>query len=74
MSEPRYPNVAVPLVGEDGNAFAILGRVTKALRQAGVDPADVAAFQQEAMSGDYHTVLRTVMEWVDVDGEDGESG
>ena len=73
MSEPRYPGVSVPMVGHDGNAFAILGRVTTALRQAGVDPADVAEFRQQAMSGDYHTVLRTVMEWVDVDGENEET-
>ena len=27
-SEPKYPHIKVPLVGEDGNAFVILGRVT----------------------------------------------
>lgn len=28
-------DVEVPLVGEDGNAFAIIGRVVRALRSAG---------------------------------------
>ena len=32
---PKFPDVNVPLAGEDGNAFAILGRVRKALRRAG---------------------------------------
>jgi hypothetical protein len=29
VREVRYPDVRVPLVGESGNAFAILGRVHK---------------------------------------------
>ena len=29
----RYPDVVVQLTGEDGNAFAILGTVRRALRQ-----------------------------------------
>jgi hypothetical protein len=36
MSEPKYPDVSVRLVGEDGNAFAIMGRVSAALRDAGI--------------------------------------
>jgi hypothetical protein len=31
-TEPKYPHVKVKLVGRDGNAFAILARVTKAMR------------------------------------------
>lgn len=30
----KYPDVEVELCGQDGNAFAILGRVARALRQA----------------------------------------
>ena len=66
----KYPDVIVPLVGEDGNAFAILGRVEKALRRAGVDRDERQAFQNEATSGDYDHLLRTVMEWVLVDRSD----
>ena len=33
---PRHPDVQVQLSGEDGNAFAILGRTAGALRRAGV--------------------------------------
>jgi hypothetical protein len=35
-NEPRHPDVWVQLTGEDGNAFAILGRTARALRQAGL--------------------------------------
>ena len=67
MSNVRYPNVTVPLVGEDGNAFAILGRVQRALRKAGVPKEEIDAFIKEAMSGDYDALLATVMRWVEVE-------
>ena len=67
MSEPRYPNVTVHLVGEDGNAFAILGRVSKALRRAGVADSEVKAFMSEATAGDYDALLATCLRWVDVE-------
>jgi len=66
----RFPEIHVPLVGEDGNAFAILGRVQRAMRRAGVEAEERAAFQSEATSGDYDHLIRTVMEWVDVWGAD----
>jgi hypothetical protein len=50
---PKYPDVKVQLVGEDGNAFAIVGRVARALREAGVPPKEVAAYMKEAMASDY---------------------
>lgn len=62
----RYPEVEVALVGKDGNAYAILGRVTKALRAAGVDPEQVSEFQREATTSDYDHLLRTCMLWVEV--------
>lgn len=63
----RYPDVTVALVGQDGNAFAILSRVQRALRRAGAPQEDVDAFLEEAMSGDYDHLLQTVMRWVAVD-------
>ena len=62
---PRYPDITVKLVGEDGNAFAILGAVSKALRAAGYGD-EVQAFHDEATAGDYDELLRTVMDWVSV--------
>ena len=65
--EPLYPDIQVVLVGEDGNAFFIIGKVRQTLRQNGVDETEVEAFTEEATSGDYDMVLRTVMRWVEVD-------
>lgn len=70
MVEPKYPGIVVELVGQDGNAFAILGRVTKALRRANVPEGMVKAFYAEATSGNYDHLLQTVMEWVSVDMPD----
>jgi hypothetical protein len=59
-------NITVKLVGEDGNAFAILGKVSKALRNNG--HADLAKeFQKEAMSGDYDHLLCTAMDYVEIE-------
>ena len=64
MEEPKYPNITVRLIGEDGNAFFILGRVTSALKRAGVAQEDIKAFTAEAMSGDYDNLLAMVMRTV----------
>ena len=37
---PKYPSITVPLSTEDGNAFAIIGRVTRALRRARTEDPD----------------------------------
>ena len=70
LQEVRYPEVWVPMVGEDGNAFAILGRVEKALRVAGVPVGEIAIFHRDATADDYDHLLRTVMQWVSVDEEE----
>ena len=66
----KYPNVSVKLVGEDGNAFSILGRVSSALRNAGASKEERDLFQKEATSGDYSHLLGVVMDWVNCDEED----
>jgi hypothetical protein len=64
--EVKYPDINVQLTGEDGNAFAVIGLVNRALLRAGVSADERAAFRTEAMSGDYDNVLATAMRWVDV--------
>ena len=61
----RHPDVEVQLTGTDGNAFAVLGAVGAALRDAGHHD-DAAAFFAEATSGDYQHLLATCMRWVTV--------
>jgi len=67
MSEVKYPEVRVQLVGNDGNAFAIMGAVSSALRRAGVNREEIDQYKKESMSGDYDNLLRTAMKWVEVE-------
>jgi hypothetical protein len=65
MPEPKYPEIKVRLVGEDGNAFAILDRVVAAMRKAGVSAQEIEQFHEEAATGDYDHLLQTIVQWVD---------
>ena len=67
MTTPKYPNIRVKLIGGDGNAFAILGQVTRALKRGGVPQAEINQYFEEATSGDYNHLLATTMEWCEVE-------
>jgi hypothetical protein len=70
----KYPEIKVKLAGEDGNAFAIMGRVSdglrKGLKKRGMTyeqiNEEISAFRKQAMSGDYNNLLCTCMDWVKV--------
>jgi hypothetical protein len=64
---PKYPHIQVTLVGEDGNAFAIIGKVRAAMLEAGLPRPEIEDFTAQATSGDYDWLLGTVMEWVEVE-------
>jgi hypothetical protein len=66
QSNPKYPGIKVKLVGEDGNAYAIIGRVLDAMGKGRVSKEEQQQFTKEAMSGDYDNLLATCMRWVDV--------
>ena len=65
MKTKRKP--ALQLSGEDGNAFSIIGRAIRALKDAGYSAAEVEEYRKDAMSGDYDHVLQTTMKWCDVE-------
>lgn len=56
----------VKLIGNDGNAFAILGACLSAGRKAGYTPEQLKAYQTEAMSGNYDHLLATCCDWFEV--------
>jgi len=65
-----FSHIKVNLYRHDGNAFALIGTVRKALRRAGAPREAIDAFTQEATSGTYDDLLQTLMEWVDITCED----
>jgi len=60
-------DVTVKLAGRDGNAFAIMGAVKKALRQAGQHRELIDMYIEEAASGDYDHLLQVTMDYVNVE-------
>ena len=63
---PLHPEITVKLIGEDGNAFNILGRCQQAARRAGLPKDEIDAFIKEATSGDYDHLLQTAMRWFEI--------
>lgn len=60
----KYPQVKVRLVGEDGNAFAILGSVCRSMRSAKLTQEQIDEYREDAMSGDYEHLLATTLDYV----------
>ncbi len=65
MTEPRE-KPTVNLIGTDGNAFSIIGRVKEALRKAGADEEYVKNCQIEATSGNYDHLLVVTLGYINV--------
>lgn len=63
---PKFNHVSVKLMGQDGNAFLIMGRVTEAMKRAGIDKAEIDAYREAAMSGDYDNLLHLTCDTVNV--------
>ena len=53
------------LIGEDGNAFFIIGRAQREGKKF-YGPEKWAEIRNEAMSGDYDHVLQTMMKYFEV--------
>jgi hypothetical protein len=63
---PKY-DISVKLIGENGNAFNIIGKVRKEMKRNGVPNDEIDLFINKAMSGDYDNLLRTCMKYVNVE-------
>ena len=66
MSESKT-GIEVKLIGEDGNAFNLMGIVSKAMRRNGISKDEIEQFQNEVTSSNsYDEALQVMMRWVDV--------
>jgi hypothetical protein len=66
MMSVKYPEIEVQLSGNDGNAFAIMGAVQRALRRAEIPQHEIEQYLNQSMNGDYDNLLRVAMNWVKV--------
>ncbi len=55
------------LVGEDGNIFAVLGRVRRALRESGQPEQADEVTDRVTQAGSYEEALQIIMGYVDVE-------
>ena len=61
-----HPEVSVKLIGRDGNAFAIIGAVRRALHQAGLNDEATKFVQDAYACGSYDELLQLVTDPVEV--------
>ena len=64
MAAPKKPTVK--LSGIDGNAFTIMGVVSKALRKAEFPKEHVDKYMEESMAGDYNNLLTVAHKYANI--------
>ena len=64
-SRPQKPRMG--LVGQDGNIYAVLGRASMLLKEAGMQDKIDEMFQRCAASGDYYKALNIISEYVETE-------
>lgn len=66
MFDGKFKHVQVQLTGNDGNAFAIMGAVSRAMKDNDATDEEVNAYFEASQSGDYDNLLRVACATVDV--------
>lgn len=64
MSDLEFPGVRVKLTGRDGNAFSIIGRVSRAIKNA--NHSQARFLEAAAKTQSYDELLQLVMRTVSV--------
>jgi len=62
----------VPLVGEDGNAYSIMGRIARGLKKVGCTKEIIDEYIKKSKSGDYDNLLRVALEYCEDVGREPE--
>ena len=60
MTNATPKKLNLDLVGQDGNAFSLLGYFARSAKAAGWTPEQIAAVRDDATSGDYDHLLYTL--------------
>ena len=64
--DPKFPHIKVKLINEDGNAFAIMARVSHAMKKNGCTKEEIDEYFRDSKSGDYDHLLQVACQTVDV--------
>ena len=75
IKDTGYKKVTVELISRDGDTFAIIGRVIRAMKKADIPIKIRNEYRREAMSSDYshliYITLQYAVEQEEIDEEDG---
>lgn len=63
IMKPMYDIEVTPM---DGNAYSIMGAVSKAIRRAGATDEQIKEYQEKSRSGDYDNLIRVAMQYVNI--------
>ncbi len=63
----RNQKPSVKLIGEDGNIFSILGRVSRALKENGKEEQTKELSERVMASSSYGEALQIIMEYIEVE-------
>jgi len=61
--KPMYDIEVAPI---DGNAYSIMGAVSKAMRRAGASDEVIKKYQDDSRSGDYDHLIQVAMKHVNL--------
>lgn len=67
MSDVKYPDITVKIIGVNGNAFCILGICTREMRRHKLQQSEIDNFMSEATHGYYNHLLCVVMNWFNME-------
>ena len=67
MTNIKYPEITVKIVGVNGNAFNILGICTREMKRHNLPKSEIDTFMTEATRGNYDNLLCVVMNWFNVE-------
>lgn len=68
MTDIKYPEITVELIGKNGNIFNLIACCLDAMRRAGLDKQERDNFEKEVTSArNYNEALQIIMSWVDVE-------
>lgn len=63
----EYQKTPCKLIGEDGNIFSILGRVSRTLKEDGKEEQAKEVRERVMASSSYGEALQIIMEYVEVE-------
>lgn len=70
LEAPVKPRLKI--VGEDGNAFNLIGLAVRAGKRAGWTKDQIDGFRQQAMGGDYNQLIATIARYFELVDEEEE--